>query len=130
MDHSSYKCYDRYLKNSFTMIDRLNDQLLKQLCRDFPLDCICGSFTISLYYSLIDIILSYWLILPILCITLVSFLTQNSAEITSSKIMGNKSKKSVVVVVPTAKMQPTSDPGPSKKGLISDTTCLGLGNTS
>jgi len=38
--------------------------------------------------------------------------------------MGKKSKKSATTS-PLAK-----DPGPSKKGLISDTTCLGLGNTS
>ena len=38
--------------------------------------------------------------------------------------MGKKSKK-ITIVVPLVK-----DLGPSKKGLISDTTCLGLGNTS
>ena len=38
--------------------------------------------------------------------------------------MGRKSKKSI------AAAQPTKDPEPSKKGLISDTTCLKLGNTS
>lgn len=44
--------------------------------------------------------------------------------------MGKKSKKSMAATAPIATVQPTSDPGPSKKGLISDTTCLGLGNTS
>ena len=33
-------------------------------------------------------------------------------------------------MAPTVTVQPTSDPRPSKKGLISDTTCLSLGNTS
>lgn len=44
--------------------------------------------------------------------------------------MGKKSKRSVAASAPTATVQPTNDLGPSKKGLISDTTCLGLGNTS
>ena len=44
--------------------------------------------------------------------------------------MGKKSKKFVATAAPTATVQPTNDPGPGKKGLISDTTCLGLGNTS
>lgn len=35
-----------------------------------------------------------------------------------------------MAAAPAVTIQPTSDPGPSKKGLISDTTCLGLGNTS
>lgn len=43
--------------------------------------------------------------------------------------MGNKSKRSTEVAAPTATVQSTNDPRPSKKGLISDTTCLGLGNT-
>lgn len=43
--------------------------------------------------------------------------------------MGKKSKKSIAAA-PTASVQPTKYPGPSKKGLISDITCLGLGNTS
>lgn len=38
--------------------------------------------------------------------------------------MGNKSKKFATTA------PPKKDPGPSKKGLISDTMCLGLGNTS
>jgi len=42
--------------------------------------------------------------------------------------MGKKSKKFVAAMAPTATVQPTSDPGPSKKGL--KTMCLGLGNTS
>lgn len=38
--------------------------------------------------------------------------------------MGKKSKKFATAV------PPAKDRGPSKKGLISDTTCLRLGNTS
>ena len=37
--------------------------------------------------------------------------------------MGKKSKKAKATLV-------AKEPGPSKKGLISDTTCLGLGNAS
>jgi len=44
--------------------------------------------------------------------------------------MGKKSKRPVAATTTTAKVQPTSDPGPSKKGLILDTTCIGLGNAS
>lgn len=55
---------------------------------------------------------------------------QNSAEVSSFEEMGKKSKRSVVATAPAVTIHPTSDPGPSKKGLISDTTCLGLGNTS
>ena len=44
--------------------------------------------------------------------------------------MGKRSKRSAVAAVPQVTVQPTSDHGPSKKGLISDTTPLGLGNTS
>lgn len=43
--------------------------------------------------------------------------------------MGKKSNKSAAAA-PTAVVQPAKDPRPSKKGLILDTTCLGLGNTS
>ena len=43
--------------------------------------------------------------------------------------MEKKSKK-FVATAPTTVVQPAKDPGPSKKGLISDTTCLTLGNTS
>jgi len=43
--------------------------------------------------------------------------------------MGKKSKKSAATT-PTAITQLAKDPGPSKKGLILDTTCLDLGNTS
>lgn len=43
--------------------------------------------------------------------------------------MGKKSKKSAAAT-PTTAVQLAKDLGPSKKGLISDTTCLGLGNTS
>lgn len=51
-------------------------------------------------------------------------LVQNSAETRNMKKMGKKSKKSATIA------PPTKYPGPSKKRLISDTTCLGLGNTS
>lgn len=44
--------------------------------------------------------------------------------------MGNKSKRSAAAAALAVTVQSTSDPGPSKKGLILDTTCLGLGNTS
>ena len=44
--------------------------------------------------------------------------------------MGKKSKRFGAASAPTVTEQFTADPGPSKKGLISDTTCLGLGNTS
>lgn len=44
--------------------------------------------------------------------------------------MGKKSKRSAVAAAPTVIVQPTNDPRPSKKGLISETTCFGLGNTS
>ena len=43
--------------------------------------------------------------------------------------MGKKSKKSAVAA-PTTIVEPAKNLGPSKKGLISDTTYLGLGNTS
>lgn len=48
---------------------------------------------------------------------------QNSSETRNPKEMGKKSKKSTAT--PIAK-----ELEPSKKGLISDTMCLGLGNTS
>ena len=44
--------------------------------------------------------------------------------------MGKKSKKSGMPSAPMVIGQHATDPGPSKKGLISDTTCLGLGNTT
>ena len=44
--------------------------------------------------------------------------------------MEKKSKRSAALAAPAVTVQPTSDLGPSKKGLISDTTCIGLGNTS
>jgi len=44
--------------------------------------------------------------------------------------MGKGSKKSTAAAAPTATVQPAKDLGQSKKWLISDTTCLGLGNTS
>lgn len=44
--------------------------------------------------------------------------------------MGKKYKRSAAAAGPTVTIQTTSDPRPSKKGLISDTTCLSLGNTS
>ena len=44
--------------------------------------------------------------------------------------MGKKSKKSGTFSASAVIGQHTADPGPSKKGLISDTTCLGLGNTT
>ena len=44
--------------------------------------------------------------------------------------MGNKSKRFRTASAPAVTGQSTTDPGPSKKGLISYTTCLGLGNTS
>ena len=43
--------------------------------------------------------------------------------------MGKKSKKSAAAA-PTAAAHPVKDPRPSKKGLILDMTCFGLGNTS
>ena len=44
--------------------------------------------------------------------------------------MGKKSKKPGTAVASVVTEQHAADPGPSKKGLISDTTCLGLGNTT
>lgn len=44
--------------------------------------------------------------------------------------MGKKSKRSAAVAALAVTVQSTIDPGPSKKGLISDTTCLSLENTS
>ena len=48
---------------------------------------------------------------------------QSLSETRNPEKMGKKSKKSTVT--PT-----TKQPEQSKKGLISNTTCLGLGNTS
>ena len=44
--------------------------------------------------------------------------------------MGKKSKRFAAASAPAVTWKSTTDPGPSKKGLISDTTCLGLENTS
>ena len=59
-----------------------------------------------------------------------SSLVQKSVEIRNLKQMGKRSKKSAVAAAPTATMQSIKDRGPSKKGLVSDTMCLDLGNTS
>lgn len=55
---------------------------------------------------------------------------QNFVEEPSFKKMGKKSKRSATAAAPIVIIELTSDPGPSKKGLISDAICLGLGNTS
>ena len=44
--------------------------------------------------------------------------------------MGKKSKKTGTASALAVTGQHIADPGPSKKGLISDTTCLGLGKTT
>lgn len=44
--------------------------------------------------------------------------------------MGKKSKRFATASAPVVTGQSIANPGPSKKGLISDTTYLGLGNTS
>ena len=44
--------------------------------------------------------------------------------------MGKKSKKPGTASASVVTEQHAADPGPNKKGLISDTTCLGLGNTT
>jgi len=100
---------------------------MKQLREDFSLDFIRRNFTIIHYHPLINVILSYWSITTFLCITFFSSLVQNSAKIRNLKQMG---KKSTAASAPIATVKPAKDLGPSKKGLTSDTTCLGLGNTS
>jgi len=55
---------------------------------------------------------------------------QSSSEAANSGQMGKKSKKFGTVLASAGTGQHTVDPGPSKKGLISDTTCLGLGKTT
>ena len=44
--------------------------------------------------------------------------------------MGKKSKKTRTTSASVVTGQHIADPGPSKKGLISDTTCLGLDRTT
>jgi hypothetical protein len=44
--------------------------------------------------------------------------------------MGKKSKKTAIASASPATGQLTADPGTKKKGLISETTCLGLGKTT
>lgn len=58
------------------------------------------------------------------------FPVQNFVEEPGFKQMGKKSKRSTVAAAPTVTIQPTNDQGPSKKGLILDTTWLSFGNTS
>ena len=85
---------------------------------------------IIFHYLLIDISLLYQFSPSILCITFIlSFVQSFSAE-TSSDQMGKKSKKPSTAAASVVTEQHAADPGPSKKGLISDTTCLGLGNTT
>lgn len=55
---------------------------------------------------------------------------QNSSEVTNSSRMGKKSKKTTIASASPATGQLIADPGTKKKGLISDTTCLGLGKTT
>lgn len=44
--------------------------------------------------------------------------------------MGKKSKKTAIAPASPATGQPIADPGTKRKGLISNTTCLGLGRTT
>ena len=66
----------------------------------------------------------------ILVITFILSPVQSSFEAANLGQMGKKSKKFGTASASAVTGQLIADPGPSKKGLISDTTCLGLGNTT
>jgi len=55
---------------------------------------------------------------------------QDSSKTTESIKMGKKSKKTTVAPTAPATVQPIAEPRTKKKGLISDTTCLGLRRTT
>jgi len=55
---------------------------------------------------------------------------QSSSEAVNSSRMGKKSKKTVTPSASPATGQPIADPGTNRKGLISNSTCLGLGKTT
>ena len=55
---------------------------------------------------------------------------QNSSKADNSRKMGKKSKKTTVASAAPATGQAIGDPTNKKKGLISDTTCSGLGKTT
>ena len=67
---------------------------------------------------------------PILRITSIFSPVQSSSEAANSSQMGKKSKRTGTTSASAVIGQHIADPGPRKKGLISDTTCLGLGNTT
>jgi len=55
---------------------------------------------------------------------------QDSTKTTESRKMGKKSKKTTIAPAAPTTVQPIAEPGMKKKGLISDTTCLGLRKTT
>jgi len=55
---------------------------------------------------------------------------QSSSEAADSGQVGKKSKKTRIASASAVTGPHIADPGPSKKGLISNTTCLGLGKTT
>ena len=57
-------------------------------------------------------------------------LVQDSSKTTESSRMGKKSKKTAIAPTSPATGQPIADQGTKEKGLISDTTCLGLNRTT
>ena len=55
---------------------------------------------------------------------------QSSSEAANLSQMGKKSKKTAIASASAVTGQHIADPGASIKGLISDSTCLGLGKTT
>ena len=68
--------------------------------------------------------------LPILYITFIFTPVQDSYEAVDLSRMGKKSKKTAIAYASAATGQLIADPGTKRKGLICDTTCLGLGKTT
>ena len=79
----------------------------------------------------LDIYISFCSIHVIVaCVTPIFHSVQNSSIETEESGMGKKSKKTTMPTALPAARQPVIDPSEKNKGLISDTTCLGLTRTT